>query len=87
MVVERDSTNFAAVDERAFAFRRNGGRDWPMEVHAAESKYLTTEEVYDRYRGGISVGMLRNCYAQRLRSPFIEIGKSVLYPARSGRMG
>ena len=26
-----------------------------------ERKYLTDEEVSERYRGGISVGTLRNC--------------------------
>ena len=48
----------------------------------AESKYLTTEEVSDRYRGEVSVGTLRNWRAQRVGPPFIKIGKSVLYPVQ-----
>lgn len=48
----------------------------------AESMYLTTEEVCDRYRGEISVGTLRNWRALRVGPPFIKIGKSVLYPVQ-----
>ncbi len=47
-----------------------------------ESKYLTTEEVCDRYRDEVSVGTLRNWRAQRVGPPFIKIGKSVLYPVQ-----
>ncbi len=46
----------------------------------AEEKFLTTEEVSERYRGQISVGTLRNWRAQRVGPPYIKIGKSVLYP-------
>lgn len=46
-------------------------------------KFLTTEEVSERYRGEISVGTLRNWRAQRIGPPFIKIGKSVLYPVQT----
>lgn len=43
-------------------------------------KYLTAEEVADRYRGSVSLGTLRNWRAMRLGPSFIKIGKAVLYP-------
>lgn len=45
-----------------------------------ETRYLTDEEVAERYRGTISVGTLRNWRAARIGPPFTKIGKSVLYP-------
>ncbi|WP_136618613.1 MULTISPECIES: helix-turn-helix transcriptional regulator [Mesorhizobium] len=45
-----------------------------------ERKYLTAEEVSDRYRGGVSVGTLRNWRAMKIGPTFIKIGKAVLYP-------
>ena len=48
----------------------------------AESKFLTVDEVAERYRGEISVGTLRNWRAQRIGPPFIKVGKSVLYPVQ-----
>ncbi len=45
-----------------------------------ESTYLTPEEVAERYRGGVSVGTLRNWRAQRVGPSFIKIGKAILYP-------
>ncbi|MEI3853664.1 MULTISPECIES: helix-turn-helix domain-containing protein [unclassified Ensifer] len=45
-----------------------------------ERIYLTDEEVSERYRGGISVGTLRNWRAMRIGPSFIKIGKAVLYP-------
>lgn len=45
-----------------------------------ERKYLTAEEVSERYRGGISVGTLRNWRAMRVGPTYIKIGKAVLYP-------
>lgn len=45
-----------------------------------ETKYLTAEEVSERYRGEISAGTLRNWRAAGIRFPFIKIGKAVLYP-------
>ena len=52
----------------------------PMEAEMAESKFLTPEEVAERYRGSISVGTLRNWRAMRLGPSFVKIGKAVLYP-------
>lgn len=43
-------------------------------------KYLTAEEVAERYREEISVGTLRNWRAMRVGPPFVKIGKAVLYP-------
>jgi hypothetical protein len=43
-------------------------------------KYLTPEEVAERYRGEISVGTLRNWRSMRVGPAFIKIGKAVLYP-------
>jgi len=43
-------------------------------------KYLTAEEVSERYRGEITVGTLRNWRAMRIGPPFIKVGKAVLYP-------
>lgn len=51
-----------------------------MEVRVAESRFLTPEEVCERYRREISAGTLRNWRAQRLGPPYVKIGKSVLYP-------
>jgi hypothetical protein len=45
-----------------------------------ERKYLTAEEVSERYRGSVSVGTLRNWRAMKIGPPFIKIGKAVLYP-------
>jgi hypothetical protein len=46
----------------------------------ADNKFLTPEEVSERYRGGISVGTLRNWRAMRIGPNFVKIGKAVLYP-------
>ncbi|SFO86169.1 hypothetical protein SAMN03159463_03097 [Mesorhizobium sp. NFR06] len=43
-------------------------------------KYLTAEEVSERYRGSISLGTLRNWRAMRIGPAYIKIGKAVLYP-------
>ncbi len=45
-----------------------------------QTKFLTAEEVSDRYRGEISVGTLRNWRAMRVGPAFVKIGKAVLYP-------
>lgn len=45
-----------------------------------ESKFLTPEEVADRYRGGISIGTLRNWRAMRIGPSYVKVGKAVLYP-------
>jgi hypothetical protein len=46
----------------------------------ADDRFLTPEEVSERYRGGISVGTLRNWRAMRIGPTFVKIGKTVLYP-------
>jgi Helix-turn-helix domain len=51
-----------------------------MEALMADSKFLTPEEVCERYRGGVSAGTLRNWRAMRIGPTFIKIGKAVLYP-------
>jgi hypothetical protein len=51
-----------------------------MENSMDDRRYLTAEEVSERYRGGISVGTLRNWRAMRIGPTFIKIGKAVLYP-------
>ncbi len=45
-----------------------------------ENRFLTAEEVSERYRGEISIGTLRNWRAMRVGPPFVKIGKAVLYP-------
>jgi hypothetical protein len=47
-------------------------------MHAA--KYLTPDEVAERYRDQISVGTLRNWRSMRVGPSFVKIGKAVLYP-------
>jgi hypothetical protein len=47
----------------------------------SESKFLTPEEVAERYRGSVSVGTLRNWRAMRIGPTFLKIGKAILYPA------
>jgi hypothetical protein len=51
----------------------------PKEAVVADSKFLTPEEVAERYRGGIAVGTLRNWRAMRLGPSFVKVGKTVLY--------
>ncbi|MBZ9794692.1 helix-turn-helix transcriptional regulator [Mesorhizobium sp. ES1-4] len=46
----------------------------------AHGKFLTAEEVAERYRGGVSVGTLRNWRAMKIGPSFVKIGKAVLYP-------
>ena len=48
----------------------------------SEGKFLTPEEVSERYRGGISVGTLRNWRAMRVGPNFVKAGKAVLYPVK-----
>jgi hypothetical protein len=43
-------------------------------------KFLTPEEVAERYRGEVSVGTLRNWRSMRVGPGFVKIGKAVLYP-------
>jgi hypothetical protein len=46
----------------------------------ADNKFLTAEEVSERYRGEITVGTLRNWRTMRIGPAFVKIGKAVLYP-------
>ena len=46
----------------------------------SDNKFLTAEEVSERYRGSVSVGTLRNWRAMRIGPTFVKIGKAVLYP-------
>ncbi|MFS8110933.1 helix-turn-helix domain-containing protein [Rhizobium jaguaris] len=43
-------------------------------------KFLTPEEVAERYCGEVSVGTLRNWRSMRVGPSFVKIGKAVLYP-------
>jgi hypothetical protein len=45
-----------------------------------DRKYLTAEEVSERYRGAASVGTLRNWRAMRVGPAFAKIGMAVPYP-------
>lgn len=45
-----------------------------------QRRFLTAEEVSQRYRGEVSVGTLRNWRAMRVGPTFLKIGKAVLYP-------
>lgn len=43
-------------------------------------KFLTAEEVAERYRDSISLGTLRNWRARRIGPAYVKVGKAVLYP-------
>jgi hypothetical protein len=59
---------------------RRRKNDAGMEASMAENRFLTAEEVSERYRGEVTVGTLRNWRAMRIGPAFIKIGKAVLYP-------
>lgn len=44
-----------------------------------EARYLTPDEVIERYRGSISHSTLSNWRAMRVGPTFVKIGKAVLY--------
>ncbi len=46
----------------------------------SDNKFLTAEEVSERYRSSVSVGTLRNWRSKRIGPTFVKIGKAVLYP-------
>ena len=46
----------------------------------SDPKFLTADEVADRYRGEISLGTLRNWRSARIGPAFVKIGKAILYP-------
>lgn len=45
-----------------------------------EGKFLTPEEVAERYRGGVSIGTLRNWRSMKIGPAYLKVGKAVLYP-------
>jgi hypothetical protein len=45
-----------------------------------EKKFLTAEEVSERYCGAISVGTLANWRAMKIGPAYVKMGKAVLYP-------
>ena len=45
-----------------------------------ERRFLTADEVSERYRGEISIGTLRNWRSMRVGPAFVKIGKAILYP-------
>jgi hypothetical protein len=61
-------------------FFRDLSTEREKETAMAENRFLTAEEVSERYRGEITVGTLRNWRAMRIGPPFAKIGKAVLYP-------
>jgi len=58
-----------------YAIKRHDSEKW-----MPTRKYLTAEEVAERYCGTVTVGTLRNWRAMRIGPPFLKIGKAVLYP-------
>jgi len=46
-----------------------------------DNRFLTPDEVSERYRGTVSPGTLRNWRSMRIGPSFVKIGKAVLYPA------
>jgi hypothetical protein len=50
------------------------------EAVMSETKFRTPGEVAERYRGGISVGTLRNWRAMRIGPSFLKISKAILCP-------
>ena len=46
----------------------------------SDNKYLTVEEVVERYRGGVTVSTLESWRGMRIGPAFIKVGKAVLYP-------
>lgn len=75
--MKRASTDYR---DDQLATRRHGLSVLPKEAVVADSNFLTPDEVAERYRGGISVGTLRNWRAMGLGPSFVKIGKAVLYP-------
>lgn len=45
----------------------------------ADKKFLTPEEVSERYRGEVTVGTLRNWRMMRIGPAFVKVGRAVLY--------
>jgi predicted DNA-binding transcriptional regulator AlpA len=47
----------------------------------SEPKYLTVEEVVERYREMVSSKTLEGWRSKGVGPPYVKIGKAVLYPA------
>jgi hypothetical protein len=50
-----------------------------------DKTFLTTEEVYAKYRGSVSVGTLRNWRAMKIGPTFVKIGKATAVGRMSSR--
>lgn len=48
------------------------------------NRFLTPEDVVDRYRGGVSLGTLRNWRTRRIGPSFIRSSRILQAPSRSG---
>jgi hypothetical protein len=46
----------------------------------AENRFLTPEEVSERYRGVVTLHTLENWRSLKIGPRYIKIGKAVLYP-------
>ena len=51
----------------------------------SDPKFLTADEVAERYRGEISLGTLRNWRSARIGPTFVKIGKAVSIPRGTAR--
>jgi hypothetical protein len=78
--LEKDAAEREAELVRVEHARRIKRDHSDSEASMADNKYMTPEEVSERYRGGITVGTLRNWRALRIGPAFVKIGKAVLYP-------
>ena len=66
---------------RGFGEQHAGwGKPAQRKCVMSDLKFLTTDEVSERYRGAVTVGTLENWRALRIGPPFVKIGKAVLYP-------
>jgi len=46
----------------------------------SEIIYLTEDELYERWRGSVALGTMRNHRSMGIGPPYVKIGKAVLYP-------
>lgn len=72
---ERDHARSSGTDAGTNDVRRTQTRP-----NMPEPKYLTPDEVAERYRGEVSTGTLRNWRAMRIGPSYVKVGKGVLYP-------
>jgi hypothetical protein len=57
------------------------------EACMTDKKFLTPEEVSERYRGEVTVGTLRNWRAMRIGPAFVKIGKQFCTRLMSSMLG